>query len=1193
MRARLRLGVLVFSAGLSLLLLWGVACASAHVDYTFTGSFGASGSGAGEMALVSGSERQPSSGVAVDSATGNVYVADTGNRRVDEFSSSGVFIRAWGWGVATGAGEFQICTTTCLQGASGDAPGEFESPSFVAVDDAPGGEGDVYVADSGDGLVTKFDAQGNLITSWGNNGPSEAPNGQLSGSNATPTSNIYTTVEGPFHVPFNGIATDSSGNLWVFDQRDSMFEFGRSSSFVNSWYSESAAHPKGIAVDQTGGIYLDGDFEQIEKFTTNEANSGLLIRAGVLTQSQELTTSQEGGIYPVGLGVDQRGGDLYVDADGASVERISPASCQMSSGPCVAAETFGRPQLSGGAALAVDSATGVVTVTEPGSSKIDVFTPEVPEQPLIVDQSISSVTSSSATFSASVNARGPETEYHFEYGTTSAYGQSFPIPEGTVGSGFIAQEINAHVQDLSAGTTYHYRVVAHNALGISYGDDATFMTQNVGASVLPDGREWELVTPAQKHGALFHAQSWGWPLGVEVDPFVAEASASGDAMIDLASQPTEAEPEGYSNEVSVLSTRGTSGWSSQVIAPPHKEGTGPAVNAGSEYRFFAEDLSHAIVLPFGNFTPLAPGVTEATPYLRTDYLDGDVEEHCTSSCYRPLVTSANTLEGVSFGEEEHGGCFLNAGCGPEFVDATPDAAYVVLGASEQLTSTPNQIGERSKYFYEWSGGQLQPLDLMPASEGGSGVAATEPSPVTHQLSDRGSVFFTYNGHLYLHDFAGKESVRLDVAQGVQEPTEGAAEFLYASRSGSRVIFRDAKQLTSSPGGGIYECRVVEASDDQCELELTGISGETLIGGSDDATYLYFKDADEKLVIDHYDDTGWTVTHGPFIGPQPISQFGSPNYIPIYRVSRNGLFLTFMSDEDLVGYDTRDAVSGQRDEEVYLYEADSNRLACVSCNPTGARPVGAEYGSDPFELVGGSFAKTQWEASSLPPWTKARANEDSVYQPRFLSDSGRLFFNSIDALVPRDVNGTQDVYEYEPAGVGDCDASRAGYSEATGGCISLVSSGSSPEESAFMDASETGGDVFFITQAKLVSEDFDNALDVYDARECTAESACYPQVPAAPPECTTGDACKVAPTPQPSIFGPTPSATFSGVGNISSSVSTVTARSLTRAQKLARALKGCKTERVRARRTKCERKARKQYGPPAKKSGGNAKHKKRG
>jgi hypothetical protein len=59
------------------------------------------------------------------------------------------------------------------------------------------------------------------------------------------------------------------------------------------------------------------------------------------------------------------------------------------------------------------------------------------------------------------------------------------------------------------------------------------------------------------------------------------------------------------------------------------------------------------------------------------------------------------------------------------------------------------------------------------------------------------------------------------------------------------------------------------------------------------------------------------------------------------------------------------------------------------------------------------------------------------------------------------------------------------------------------------------------------------------------------------------------------------------------VSTVTARSLTRAQKLARALKGCKTERVRARRTKCERKARKQYGPPAKKSGGNAKHKKRG
>ena len=55
------------------------------------------------------------------------------------------------------------------------------------------------------------------------------------------------------------------------------------------------------------------------------------------------------------------------------------------------------------------------------------------------------------------------------------------------------------------------------------------------------------------------------------------------------------------------------------------------------------------------------------------------------------------------------------------------------------------------------------------------------------------------------------------------------------------------------------------------------------------------------------------------------------------------WLAFMSSEQLTGYDTRDAKSGQPDEEVYLYSAATNGLVCASCDPTGARPVGEEYG----------------------------------------------------------------------------------------------------------------------------------------------------------------------------------------------------------------------------------------------------------
>ena len=100
---------------------------------------------------------------------------------------------------------------------------------------------------------------------------------------------------------------------------------------------------------------------------------------------------------------------------------------------------------------------------------------------------------------------------------------------------------------------------------------------------------------------------------------------------------------------------------------------------------------------------------------------------------------------------------------------------------------------------------------------------------------------------------------------------------------------------------------------------------------------------------------------------------------------------------------------------------------------------------------------------------------------------------------------------------------------SGGCVGLISSGVSGEESAFFDASENGDDVFFVTAAKLVSADYDNSFDVYDAHVCGAESVGCVSEPVSSPPCSSGDSCKAAPGPQPEIFGPAPSATFSGRG----------------------------------------------------------------
>ena len=81
-------------------------------------------------------------GVAVDSS-GNVYVADSANNRIQKFNSSGYFITKWG---SLGSGD-----------------GQFFSPGGVAVDSS----GNVYVADSMNARIQKFDIAGNFITKWG------------------------------------------------------------------------------------------------------------------------------------------------------------------------------------------------------------------------------------------------------------------------------------------------------------------------------------------------------------------------------------------------------------------------------------------------------------------------------------------------------------------------------------------------------------------------------------------------------------------------------------------------------------------------------------------------------------------------------------------------------------------------------------------------------------------------------------------------------------------------------------------------------------------------------------------------------------------------------------------------------------------------------------------------------------------
>jgi len=231
-------------------------------------------------------------------------------------------------------------------------------------------------------------------------------------------------------------------------------------------------------------------------------------------------------------------------------------------------------------------------------------------------------------------------------------------------------------------------------------------------------------------------------------------------------------------------------------------------------------------------------------------------------------------------------------------------------------------------------------------------------------------------------------------------------------------------------------------------------------------------------------------------------------------------------------------------------------------------------------VWGELGHEHWVAGNIPGWT-SQTLTSALFQSRYLSNDGRLFFNSPDQLVPDDANAKNDAYEYEPSGIGSCES-------ASGGCVSLISSGVSKKESAFLEATPDGSNVFFVTQSNLLPQDTDTAFDIYDARTCTESSPCQTIPAPAPAPCAESETCRPA-TPATQIPGGAGgSSTFSGPGNPAASLpSHVEAKgvqrtepkskALTRKQKLDRALKQCHRLHAKHKRKACEARARKLYG----------------
>ncbi len=612
---------------------------------------------------------------------------------------------------------------------------------------------------------------------------------------------------------------------------------------------------------------------------------------------------------------------------------------------------------------------------------------------------------------------------------------------------------------------------------------------------LPDCRVYEMVSPVKNEDGDVYVPDTG-PDGHAIDtgrPF--RASADGDAVTyvgDPSAEGNGAIGGGVGN--SYLATRAAAGdWTSHDIQPP---GVTYAV-----YQAFSSDLSIGIlgspeVLP-GAGVPEELGGYDLL-YSRTD----------SDGAYRPLFTTKppNRPPGFNgtvgqFGTADPGSgsgvlqsvLYAGANAGGSTV---PEFSDIIFEADDALTANAVDPGDLANNLYDSVDGRLTLVNVLPVGAPKPNSSATfgapnddfsDPPDFSHDISADGSRIFwssLKNGNeiedLYVRE-NGTETVLI---------SEGG-RFWTANSEGTEAFFT---------GGGLYEWHEVNGTATSTDL-TPGVEVLGVLGASENGEYVYYVDASDNLDLWHGGITTIIATLSPgddktqliSVGDAQSGDWAIGLGQRSAEVTPDGRAAVFMSSQSLTGYPNEGL------EEVYVYETETERIYCASCAPSGAPPALPGYDGN---------------AAFLPLPFQGYQLGTNTYQPRWISEEGsRVFFDSEEPLVSQDKNGQQDVYEWERDGAGSCQTAE--------GCVYLLSSGTSGDISALVEASSSGDDVFVVTRAQLASQDRYEDDDLYDARVDGVQ-------PLAGTACTeTG--CQGVPSAPP-LFATPPSATFNGVGN---------------------------------------------------------------
>ena len=715
--------------------------------------------------------------------------------------------------------------------------------------------------------------------------------------------------------------------------------------------------------------------------------------------------------------------------------------------------------------------------------------------PVIAEVRALNASQSAATIEGRVNPSGFATSYRFEWGPTTSYGNQVPAElEPFIGEGSKPIRVSAKLSGLSAGTTYHYRLVASSSVGITATPDQLLETLN--SCGLPEERCVELVS-----------RRAAGPVAIPGGGAEVVGAGPGELFYGVDIGYPDATKGAHSLW---FAKRTPSGWGpSTQISPPV---TGPeeklgGLSASSSTEWISGDLSCALQTSASALTA-DPGVRMNIEAGATNLYRRNPDGSYTAITTLPITNMPELKEAA-----ENGGI--------QFVPmmATPDCSKVIFTTRFHFPGVP---GKGDPRLYEWEEGTLRNAGIVPGPSGevaaqvllGGPTISSRTNTANVYSEDGSRVFFTATRETSSNPaeignravFAREDGERtIDISLSETATPDTGATYMDASRDGSRVFFTANAGLadeSSVAGTDLYEYDFEKPegerlTDLSISTEAGGAQVAGMLGESEDGSRVYFA-ARGQLLPGHgnsfaenqsadtysiYGESGGSLDFVGTVTAEDV-EYALVNGREDWRshVSADGRFLLFESSAKVTGYESGGVV------QAYLYDAaaTSEAAVCVSCRSDGKPPLSP----DGNRLVN--------QANSNTRNLIVRGGEP------------RVFFSSPNPLAPGAQEGKVNFYEWSHGQVFRL--------------ASQVGEGQSPW---FSSASEDGTDVYFSTTETLNWEDGDARSSVYDARV----GGGFPEPPPAPAPCDANaeGSCQGPAQGAPAVPGAA-SASFNGPGN---------------------------------------------------------------